>query len=292
MLDGKCLEPGVFSGNKSLTASGAPVLGLLLAVLAANIPFLNQAFHMDDGIYLLMAQNVARSPWFPQDMPTYFEGLYAQDVASTEHPLPLTSYVLALAAHFGHGFSEVNLHTAFLVFPVILTCSMYLLARGFTRHPVLATLSLMFLPVVFVLSHTLMTDVPHLALWVAAVALFRYGMDSGKKISVAFAALAATLASLVTYSGLCLVPLLSFYAYLRKDRRALQITLILPAALFGFWLALSYLHYQRLTPVQLLGFYFRVKSVLSPAFLMRKSTYIVLALGGVTIFPPAFLAFS
>ncbi len=93
---------------------------------------------MDDGIYLLMARNVPRSPWFPEDLPAYFEGLYARDLASTEHPWPLTAYVLALSAQIG-GQSEFCLHLAFIAFPMLLACAMYFLALRFTRHPMAAT---------------------------------------------------------------------------------------------------------------------------------------------------------
>src|SRR3954467_318636 len=101
---------------------------LLLCVLAGNLPFINQAFHIDDGIYLLLARNVELSHWFPQDRPTYFEGLYGKDLASTEHPLPLTSYWMTLISYLTGRSTEVVLHLGFLIFPLILACSMYLLA--------------------------------------------------------------------------------------------------------------------------------------------------------------------
>lgn len=48
------------------------LVGLLLFAAIINIPFCNQAFHMDDGIYLLLAKNIQRDFWFPQDRPVYF----------------------------------------------------------------------------------------------------------------------------------------------------------------------------------------------------------------------------
>src|SRR5215475_8890904 len=135
-------------------AARLPILTLFLCVVAANALFIDQAYHMDDAIYLLLARNVLQSPWFPQDRPTYFEGLYVPDLASTEHALPLTSYWMALTAQLVKGFTEVSQHLAFLVFPLILSFSMYWLGRRFTAHPLLASLNLMFLPVVFVMSHT------------------------------------------------------------------------------------------------------------------------------------------
>src|SRR5438876_228755 len=160
--------------GKSPITLGSPrsqILILVVCVFAANVIFIGQAFHMDDGIYLLLARNVAKSAWFPQDFPTYFEGLYASDLASTEHPMPLTSYYMALVGRFGGGFREPQLHLAFLVFPLMLACGMFALARRYTSHRLLASLTVLFLPAVYVLSHTLMTDVPQLVLWVISVAL-------------------------------------------------------------------------------------------------------------------------
>src|SRR5215510_2820437 len=129
---------------------------LIVCVLAANVIFIRQAYHMDDGIYLLLARNAVNSPWSPQDVPTHFEGLYAADLASTEHPIPVTAYYMMLISHLTHGFKEPALHVAFLLFPVVLACAMFALARRYTGHALLASLTLMFLPAVFVLSHTLM----------------------------------------------------------------------------------------------------------------------------------------
>ena len=267
------------------------MLVLLLCVVGVNVPFLNQAFHMDDGIYLLLAHNVDRNPWFPQDRSILFEGLYGTDLASTEHPWPFTSYLMALCGYIG-GFSESCLHLGFLVFPIVLACSMYAIARRHTHHPALASMTVLALPVVCVLSHTLMTDVPLLALWVASVALFSRGVDSGRMSLVWLGTAVGTLGSLVSYSGFCLVLLLALYGILWRKRAAVLTALIVPVTVFAFWVALNYFHYHRVVPGLLLSSYFFVKRVLSPGLLMQKSAYIVISLGGVTIFPFFLIALS
>jgi hypothetical protein len=263
-------------------------LGLLFScVLVTNLPFVRQAFHMDDGIFLLMARNVARAPFFPQDIATYFEGLFVPDLASTEHPLPLTSYWMWLSAWLGHGFTEVNLHLGFLIFPLILAGSMYALSRRMTAHPLLASMTLLVLPVVSVVSHTLMTDIAQLALAMTAIALVVTGIETNRRLYVWSGAFAAALACFVSYASLCLIPLLAFFAFRRGDTGALKAVLIVPAIMLGMWLALSFSHYQRLPPGQVLTFYLLVKKVLAPSAILRKFIYIVLVIGGVTIFPLA-----
>jgi hypothetical protein len=137
-----------------------------------------------------------------------------------------------------------------------------------------------------------MTDIPLLALWAGSAALFISGVDSGKRSRVWLAAIGVSLASCVSYSGFCLVPLLGLYGFLRRDRKAIAAVLFLPAAIFAFWLTVSYLHYHRLTPAMIFGYYFLDKRVLSLSQVFRKFVYVFLALGGVTIFPFALFAFG
>jgi 4-amino-4-deoxy-L-arabinose transferase-like glycosyltransferase len=170
---------------------GIPIVAWLIPfATAANLPFVNQPYHMDDGVYLLVARNVQHNPWFPQDFPFFFEGLYASDLASGEHAWPLTSYFAALISLVG-GYKEAWLHLGFLLFPVSLAWGMYSLSADLTRHPALATVTLLMLPVIAVSSHTLMTDIPLLALWLTAVVLFRRGLASGSAV--------------LLWAGLCLL---------------------------------------------------------------------------------------
>jgi 4-amino-4-deoxy-L-arabinose transferase-like glycosyltransferase len=265
------------------------VLWLLLAVIAAGVPFLNQAFHMDDGIYLMIARNVHLKPWFPQDMPLFFEGLYGSDLASTEHPWPLTSYLLALCSYLG-GHSERCLHMGFLVFPMLVAGSMYSISLGLTRHPVLATLTLLACPVVSVLSHTLMTDIPLLAIWLFSVALFRRGLTTGRIAWAWIGAVAGALALLITYSGFLLIVLLSVFSLLRRNRRALLASFAAPVIILSFWITLNYLHYHRLAPAMLVDSYLSVKNVLAPGLVAEKLIFAVLALGATTVSPVIVLA--
>jgi 4-amino-4-deoxy-L-arabinose transferase-like glycosyltransferase len=241
---------------------------------------------MDDGIFLTAAQNVSRNPFFPQDLPVLFEGVSVSDLASTEHP-PLTVYFMALCGAIG-GFSELCLHVGFLIFPVILGIATYSLARRFTSHPTIVAVGLLCLPVVYVMSHTLMSDLPLVALWTAAVALFVHGVDSSRIGWIAAGAAVAALATFVSYAGLCLAPLLGLYALLRRSRSGLFLAL-LPLAAFGSWLALNFFHYGRFTPSFLLSHYLLTEKVLSPTLIFRKLIYALVFLGGITICPLALL---
>ncbi len=262
------------------------VLAVLFSV-AINIPFLGQPFHMDDAIYLLLARNVPRSPLFPQDIGVHVEGIWASDLASMEHP-PLMAYLLAAGAVVAHGFREVPLHALFLLFPAILGYSMLSLSRRLTRHPLTATALLMLAPSVFVMSHTLMTDLPHLSLWMLALALFTEGVDEAKVGRVWAGAACAALASYISPAALCLLPLAALYAYLKGRPRWGLITVILPVVAQGFWWLANYLHYARFTPGWVLHYYFATEHVLGLQLLSQKCTYTLLAVGGLTLSPVIF----
>ncbi len=264
-------------------------VAIALFAIAINIPFVNQAFHMDDGIFLIAAKNVSHNPLFPQDLPVLFEGVSVADLGSTEHP-PLTVYFMALCGAIG-GFSELRLHLGFLIFPVILGIATYSLACRFTSHPTIVAIGLLCLPVVYVMSHTLMSDLPLVALWTAAVALFVHGVDSGQLKWIAAGAGVGALAAFISYAGLCLVPLLGLHALLHRSRFGLLLVL-LPLVVFGSWLAVNFFHYGRFTPSFLLSHYLLAEKVLSPTLMLRKLIYATVFLGGVTIFPPALVVLS
>ena len=93
----------------------SPAIVLLLVVLGTQLPFLFQAFHIDDRIYLRVAENIHQKPLYPYDYIPLFEGLGAPDAASHSH-LPLVSYYLALLCWITGSQAEWVLHLGFLVF--------------------------------------------------------------------------------------------------------------------------------------------------------------------------------
>jgi hypothetical protein len=259
------------------------VLAVLFSILI-NIPFLGQPFHMDDAIYLLQARNVPRNPLFPQDIGVHVEGIWAPDLASMEHP-PLTAYLLAAGAWLARGLREIPLHALFLVFPAILGFSMLSISRRLTHHPLSATALLMLTPTVFLMSHTLMTDLPHLSLWMLAVSLFTSGVDEANMGYVWAGAASAALASYISPASLCLIPLLALYASLKGRPRCGLAAVLVPALAQGLWWLANYLHYARFTPGWLFHYYFATEHVLSLQAISQKCLYAVVAIGGVTLSP-------
>src|SRR5262245_32680341 len=110
-------------------------LALLMALtLALHLPFIGQAFHLDDVQYLDIAQNVYVNPVFPFEFSADFEGQHFSLWGHT-HP-PLNSYIIAAVLLLHHRSpSEVFLHSSFLFFPLLVTVSFYFLSKRFVERP-------------------------------------------------------------------------------------------------------------------------------------------------------------
>src|SRR5262245_51217063 len=163
----------------SVRRSTRDIAVLVVLTAALHLPFIGQAYHLDDDQYLDIAENVYRNPWFPLDMPAVFEGQHLNFWGHT-HP-PLNGYVIAGVLLLRNRTpSEVFLHACFIAFSILATLSFYFLARRFTPHPFVAAAILAVNPTLMVCAHTLMTDVPLLALWLCACVLFISGFDQNR----------------------------------------------------------------------------------------------------------------
>ena len=270
-------------------------LGLLVAVtLALHLPFVTQAFEIDDVLYLNIARNVSRQPLFPLDLPYVYLGQQVTMWGHT-HP-PLNSYLIAAVLFFTRGVpSEIILHAVYLFFPVLATVSFYFLARRFVDVPVLATALFASVPALVVMAHSLMTDVPLLALWVSAVALFVHQLDGeehGTWLEAGtFAAMTAAI--FIAYQGLALIPLLALYALLRR-RLTLRIVVLLglPALLLAAWQMAGHFHRGSAYASTLLG-YLNSQDAWAPARRIRTAASTLGYLGGtIVFFPFLFAAFG
>ena len=215
---------------------------LVILTIALHLPFIAEAFHLDDAQYLDVALNVSHNPLFPMDLPSVFEG-HHQDLWGHTHP-PLNAYLIAgLVYLHGGPPSERFLHTSFLLFPILLTVGFYFLARRFAVDPLIATALLATNPTLMVSAHTLMADVPLVALWVCAVVLFVRGIDEQNQLLVYLSAIPAIGACFYAYQGLALLPLLAFYALTRRKLGARELAVLCaPVILMAGWQFSGYMH--------------------------------------------------
>ncbi len=228
---------------------------LLLTVAACAIPFLSQPFHMDDNFYMDMARNALLKPLYPNDIPYVFEGRSFQDMGSHSHP-PLMTYFLALNMKFaGEGpGKEWVYHSSAIIFPLLAVFSFYFLAARFVERPLWPSLLLACSPLFTVMQHNLMTDVPTLAFWLAAIACFLWAADTESRGLYLLSATFQFAAMFTSYQSAALIPLLGFYQLRRRGSRFGWVSLVVPIAGMAAWFGLNYLHYHRFLLLDTTGF--------------------------------------
>lgn len=246
-----------------------------------QFPYLNQAFHIDDNIFLMLAENRSLNPWFPQDLRSYFEGLRVESFISHEHPLLLPSILLTPAVK--STSTEVVAHLMYLPFYLILVTSTYVLALGVTGQAWIAALLTAISPVVFVSSHTVMADLPYTALVYLALGLAVTGSKGSLRSFVVGTGLAA--AVMFAYQALFFTPVI-YRAAGRQSRWRAAVWIFPVAALLLYGLVNS-LYFDRFIWWDLVAFWEHQPA--SAGGFWGKLTHSLLALGGVIIFPAAWM---
>ena len=187
---------------------------VILVVLLLRLPFLNQAIQGDDAYYLAAAAHAQIDPAHPNHVTIVFLG---KEVSLRGHPHPpLNGWVLGGLLALMGDMREAPFHAAYIAFSLIAALAMWSLARRFSPHPLWATLLFLAVPAFVVNGNSLEADLPFLAFWMAAVALFVKAVDTGSwrwlwaaKLAIAFAAMAA-------FQAVFLVPILGLYLWRQR----------------------------------------------------------------------------
>src|SRR5437773_4125494 len=187
-----------------------------IAVIAALAPFLNKAFHIDDPLFLWMAQQVSQRPADPYGFSVNWY-VSAKPMFSIMQNPPLNAYYMALAAKF-LGWSELAMHGAFLVPAVAAVLGTFFLAQRLSGSLLTGALLMLLTPVFLVSATTVMCDVWLLALWVWSVHCWLRGLERHNYWLLLLASLLAPAAALTTYFVVSLVTLLAVYSIIQLLR--------------------------------------------------------------------------
>jgi len=207
-------------------------LALLVSMLL--LPFVDKAFNIDDPLFIWMAQHIQTNPGNPYGFAVNWYGTDMLMSAINKNP-PLVSYYIAAAASV-LGWSEPALHLAFLLPALAVAIGMYLIARRFCEHPLLAALAGLLTPVFFMTGLTVMSDMLMLAFWVFAVYFWIQGIETGKPRALALAALLIGAAALTKYFAISLIPLLGTYSIVKQRRVGGSLLYLLaPVALLAWY---------------------------------------------------------
>jgi 4-amino-4-deoxy-L-arabinose transferase-like glycosyltransferase len=233
---------------------GVPELVCLLFVLMLRLPFLNQAIQGDDVNYLAGAQYAQIDPLHPHSARYAFRGEMV-DMRGHPHP-PLNTWTLAGLLAVTGDISERTYHAAYIVFSLVAALAMLSLARRFSPHPLPATLLFLCAPAFVINGTSLEADLPFLAFWMAAIALFVRAVDRRSVWALAASAFVMALAALEAFQSVALVLVLGAYLMARRvPWKMAWIALgVAPAKLLGWQL------WERLTggvlPASVLSGYF------------------------------------
>jgi 4-amino-4-deoxy-L-arabinose transferase-like glycosyltransferase len=189
---------------------------LTIVTLAVLAPFLTKPFNIDDPLFIWVAKNIQAHPLNPFGFNVNWFGTVSPMWLATENP-PVACYYIAFMAAI-LGWSEVALHTAFLLPAIAVVLGTHRLAQKFCSRPMLATLATLFTPVFLISSMTVMCDVMMLAFWVWAVVFWMEGIEKVDFRKLSIAGLLIALASLTKYYGVCLIPLLAAYSLVETRR--------------------------------------------------------------------------
>ena len=215
---------------------------LIVITAAALAPFLKKPFHIDDPLFLWIAQQIRIHPFDPYGFLANWD-TSAKPIWKVMQNPPLCSYYIASVAAVS-GWSELALHLAFLVWPVAAVLGTFALARRFCHKPLIAALVTLFTPAFLVSATNLMCDAMLVALWVWSIERWIAGLEQRSWILLTFSALLVAAAGLTKYFGLGLAPLLAVYTIVLERRFIwhLSVLAIPIAAIIGFELATKSLY--------------------------------------------------
>lgn len=249
------------SSSTSSVRTWSPLIAAFFLPVVLLVPFANKAFHIDDTVYLWVAQHILEDPLGFYDFEINWYG-FDQPVWEINQNPPAMSYVLALIGWIA-GWGEIPMHLGTLFFAALVSCGTFFLAREFTTRPWVAVGAMVATPAFLVSSNTVMTDIPMVACYVWAVALWVRGIRKDRWGLLVAASVLMTLGIGFKYFAISLVPLLLVYTLVERKRPGYWlIFLVIPVvgvllydqltlALFGKALFFGATEYAREAPLEL-----------------------------------------
>jgi hypothetical protein len=190
-------------------------LAIAALVILLRLPFFSQPIQGDDVFYLYAAEHAQIDPLHPTHASFAVQGEMV-DMRGHPHP-PLNAWILGLLLAVFGDVRPVAFHIFYTLFSLIAALAMWSLARRFCERPFAATLLFLAVPAFVVNGNSFEADLPFLACWMAAIALFIRAVESKSASFLAAAALAGALASLAAYQAVLLMPILAAYLIDRKS---------------------------------------------------------------------------
>jgi 4-amino-4-deoxy-L-arabinose transferase-like glycosyltransferase len=206
-----------------------------LIVTAYN---LYKPFHIDDTAYLEIAKWISAHQLHPMSGILNWNGI-DEPAYRTNQP-PLYFYLMALWSRL-FGFSEPAMHSLQSLSALACILLFYRLACVFARDLAVWLTALLALGPAFIVEQNMMIDVPLLAVWLLFFNLL-IAPGSNQTARYVMAALACSVAVLMKYSSLVLLPVLCLSLLIERRKKEWWTTLLPLLAVAG-WSLFNYFDY-------------------------------------------------
>jgi 4-amino-4-deoxy-L-arabinose transferase-like glycosyltransferase len=265
--------------------SRAAILVLVALTLCSVVPFAARAVYLDEQIYLHIAETaLKKNPLFPQETPWTQFGIPMANLAGHTHP-PVGEYYLALMLKILGGFHEISFRLLWVIFPIITVLGFYRLAKRFTGQPLLVSCLFAVSPAFFIMSPTLMMDIPMLGFFLLGLGFYLDCIqDNAPRLWMC--AVFFILAAGMGYS--ILVPMGCLFAWAVVHKRPWRelFTIALSPVVLLIWHIFMRIHFGFIPASGMIVYlpgHFALQSNFLPTFSF---------LGGVALFPWAFFAIA
>lgn len=239
-------------------------------MLLLRLPFLNQPIQGDDAYYLAIAEHAQIEPLHPTHFQHISTGIVV-DMRGMPHP-PLNGWYLGLLLAIFGDVREPVFHLLYMPFSLIAALAAYSIACRYSQRPLWATLLFLAAPAFVINGTSLETDLPHLAFFLAAIALFL----SDRLI---LAAVSMALAALTAYQAAVLIPILGLHLWQKRSRSVAHWLVLLSPAIA----LVAYQAYERLStgavPAAVLTGYFQTYGLQSLINKARNAAALTVHLG-------------
>ncbi|MFN7922255.1 MAG: glycosyltransferase family 39 protein [Bryobacteraceae bacterium] len=211
-----------------------PLLCLIALAILIRVAFLFHPVQGDDVFYLAIAQHAQVEPAHPLHFKLIASGIEV-DMRGYAHP-PGNAWILAaLLAGFG-DIREAPFHAFYALFSVITVIAAWSIAKRFSPRPFEATLLFIATPAWVINGNSFESDLPFLAIWLSALALWIFAVDRRCIFAALAAAMCAGLAGLTSFQSVMLIVLFALYLWSeRRHWRAAWALIFMPAIAIAAW---------------------------------------------------------
>ena len=135
----------------TLASRWIPYTTVVFIALAATLPFLNKAYHIDDVLYLTVARQIIQSPLNPYGDPVSTVVMWDAEngqpasLFNTDYNPPLWKYILAATIKFW-GTEEWKPHLVVAVVVLLASIGLYEVSRRLTAWPLWCVAMILWAP--------------------------------------------------------------------------------------------------------------------------------------------------